>query len=261
MKHETYLSTAITAAKKAGFFIKESYRGEYRSSYKDPHNIVTEVDIGAENIILDILQKAFPDHSFFSEERGMINNHSKYLWIIDPLDGTTNFTHHFPHFCISIGLAHLNEPSLGVVYHPIRDELFSASRGKGATRNGTRLRVTSQKTLEKAVVLINRGSERKEKLRHGAIVNLMTHHLRSIRIFGATAVDLCYVASGTFDALLVNGCRFYDCAAGNLIAEESGALVTDFSGKPWKPDEKKTRDILVANPLLHKKLLTILKNA
>ncbi len=255
------LEVAIKAAKKAGAFIKENYKNENLVSYKDPHNIVSEVDVEAESLILYTLQKAFPRHSFFSEEKGMIDNRSDYLWIIDPLDGTTNFTHHFPHFCVSIALTHKGEAMLGVIYQPMQNELFAAQKGKGSSLNGNHLTINNGVALEKTVLIINRGASKKEKLRHGDMVKLMSDYSRSIRVFGSTALDLCYVASGKFDVFMQNGCMAYDCAAGGLIAKEAGAFISDFSGNPWRIDMEKANDVLVAPPPLHKKLLAILKNA
>lgn len=258
MKHEVYLSTAITAAKEAGFFIRKQFQQEQQISYKDTHNIVTQTDIGAEKIILNIVLNAFPTHSVFSEEKGMIENHSDYLWIIDPLDGTTNFAHGFEPFCVSIALAYKNEFSLGVVYHPMSRELFTAQKGKGAHLNGKQIQVSKCQDIKKSVVSHSRGDSKEEKFRSGVIMNAISNNMRTIRITGSGAFNLCYVAYGRFDALIGNGLASYDYAAGALIAQEAGASVTDFLGNPLAPALGRA-DLIVSNPPLHKNLLPFFK--
>jgi len=248
------LSQAIKAAKKAGKYIKEHYNTEYQISYKDAHNVVSEVDIAAEKIILEYLQEKFPNHSFFSEEKGMIDNGSDYLWIIDPLDGTTNFIHNFPYFCISIALAYKGKPLLGVIYQPLTQELYSAQLGKGAFLNNKPIRVNNLPTLDKAVGLIMRGADTVQKERSAKIFRLISTNLRTVRILGSV-VSICSVASGQFDLMVVNGSLFYDYAAAALIAQEAGATVTDFHGNPWKILKEERADLLIANPNLHKQFL------
>lgn len=261
MKHEVYLSTAITAAKKAGALIKKEYeRGSHVSySYKDAHNIVTKTDIEAEKMILATIEEAFPTHSIFSEEKGMIEKNSDYLWIIDPLDGTTNFVRQFPHFDVSLALIYKKDPLIGIVYQPMRDELFTAKKGKGALLNGKKIQMSDCQRIEKALIALTRGSNEIEKIRGGRIVNILTHQVRSIRILGAANIDLCYTASGKFDAMINNGSKIYDCAAPILITKEAGARITDFKGNEWEFTMEPS-DVVVSNLKLHHELISILKD-
>lgn len=251
------LLEAIEAAKKAGQCLKERFRQEHQIFYKDAHNIVSEADLASERIILDCLSKQFPEHSFFSEEKGMQDNHSDYLWIIDPLDGTTNFTHHFPYFCVSIALAYQMKPLFGVIYQPVARQLYTAQLGKGAFLNNKPIRVNNLSSLDRAVGLLIRGADKVQKERSAKIFSLISKNLRTVRILGSV-ISICSVASGQLDLMVVNGSRFYDYAAAALIAQEAGAKVTDFQGNPWKIKEDRA-DLLIANPELHRQFLPHLK--
>ncbi len=250
------LSVAVSVAKKAGNLLKKSFRRAHTVSYKDAHNVVSESDVQAEKIIMAGIKKKFPTHDIFSEEAGMDAQGSDFLWIVDPLDGTTNFTRAVPHFCVSIALAKKGQVVLAVVYNPITGEIFTAEKGKGAFLNGKKISASGLDDISKAVVLVNRGASKEEKVRYTKIFDLLYKHVRSIRVYGSTALDLCYTAAGRFEAVIDNGCEFYDCAAGNLIAMEAGAMVTDFKGSRWAV---KKSDILVCSPLLHPQFVGILK--
>ena len=260
MKDEVYLSTAITAAKKAGALIKKEYGHGSRVSYsyKDAHNIVTKTDIESESIIISTIQEKFPNHSIFSEEKGAIENSSDYLWIIDPLDGTTNFSRKLPYFCVSIGFSYKNELLMGVIYQPITDELFTALKSKGAFLNGRIIRIHKSAQIERAVIAHSRGATSQEKTQSGHIVNALSKTTHTLRMLGSAALNLCQTASGTFDAVVANGLVSYDIAAGLVIAKEAGAIITDFKGKPWNLTLGRS-DILVSNRTLHKQLIHILK--
>lgn len=249
--------TAEAAARKAGSLVKENFRKAMKVRYKDTHNIVTDTDKQAEEIILGILRREFPSHSYFSEEIGFIRGVSDCLWVIDPVDGTTNFSQGYPHFCISIAFCYNNSPVFGIVYDPIHNELFCATRGSGAFLNKKKISVTSHSAVAKAVILLNRGASLEEKMMSTRLYSFLVPRVRTIRQLGATALDLCHIACGRFDAMINSGCEHYDCAAGNLIAAEAGAGVTDFSGIPWKLEKS---DLLVANAVLHEQLIIELKN-
>ncbi len=251
------MAIAVTATRTAGEFLKKNYTKKNIFFYKK-NGVVSASDIGAEKIILDNLSSHFPDHSFLSEEKGIIEGKkSDYLWIIDPLDGTTNFLHKLPHFCTSIALMIKGEMALGVIYQPMLDELFTAESGMGAKLNGQKIAPGTMKEIKKSVIVMGRGAEASEKLRFGKIFDRLVTQVRSIRIPGATAIDICYVACGRFDAMVNNDCNLYDCAAGNLIAKEAGTIVTDFKGNNWKPMQK--TNVLVTNKYLHSKFINILK--
>ncbi len=246
-------NTAIKAAKAAGALIRKGFYGSVvRYRYKDPYNIVTEVDIGAERTILRIIQKKFPSHSFVLEEHDNINTSSEYCWFIDPLDGTTNFSRKFPYCCVSIALAHKGKLILGLIYDPIHNELFSAEIGKGAQLNGKKIRAGNITALRKALIVTGRGASQAKNLRFIKLIKAFLPHVRSVRTPGSAALELCYAACGRFDAVALIGSNVYDYAAGLLIAKEAGAVGTDFLGRD---PNLKSSNILVANKKLHKVLL------
>lgn len=251
------LEQAIEAAKKAGEFLKTSFTRNHTLSYKDALNVVTEADIAAEKIILGVLQTSFPDHSFFSEEAGLIDNTSEYLWIIDPLDGTTNFSRHFGHFGVSIALTYQHKPILGVVSKPLTGDIVRAEIGKGAFLNDQKIKVNNESALEKSVILMGRANSPKENRRFGAIYASLEPRIRTFRAYGSIAMDGCAVAQGLFDACVMNGANSYDCAAVATIGIEAGALVTDFKGNSWS-SVPSISDIVIANPSLHKQLLPLI---
>lgn len=253
------LSQAIKAAKKAGEFLKTSFTTEHTLSYKDAHNIVTEADTASEKIILGVLQTSFPDHSFFSEEAGLIDNNSEYLWIIDPLDGTTNFSRQFGHFGVSIALTYQHKLLLGVVAKPLTGDIVSAQVGKGAFLNKQEISVNNESALKKSVVLLGGGNHPEERKRFATIYTALQPHIRTFRAYGSIAIDGTAVAQGLFEAVVMNGANFYDCAAVVVIASEAGAVVSDFKGNSWSSAASRS-DILVANPSLHAKLLSLTTN-
>lgn len=257
---ELMIEIAIQAAKEAGGMLRDNFL-EHKTSFslKDSgQNTVTESDIVAEKIIINKIRSAYPEHSIFSEEAGMESHGVEYLWIIDPLDGTTNFGRSQPYFNVSIGLLHNKKPVLGVVYQPITDELFTAETGKGAYCNGKRIKVSTLSKISQSVVLMNRASTKQGKQRLVTAFAVLNKVTRSMRYFGAIALDLCYVASGRFDAVVVNECKRYDCAAGNIIAQEAGAVTSDFSGNAfdWTAEAS---DLLVTTPGLQQDFIGILK--
>lgn len=255
------LDVAIQAAKEAGALVKQAFDGTAAlgSTFKqenDTLQVVTDVDTAAEKLILDTLKQAFPDHAFFSEEAGEDTNTSDYRWVVDPIDGTSNYARRIPFFCVSIGLTYKNEPILGVVYQPITDELFTAEKGKGAFLNGKKISVTSDTAVSKAFVTVDRGKSQHEKERLVSIVAELTKHVRSMRMPGSGALQTCYVACGKFDAAIFNGLSFYDVAAAAVIAQEAGAQLSDFSGRTW---ELKTGDLLIAHSTLQTELVKLLQ--
>jgi len=253
------LSTAITATRKAGDFIKQNYKGDFRVGHKEDKTIVSEIDIGAEKLILEVLAQQYPDHSFFSEESGMTDKNSDYLWVIDPLDGTTNFTRGIPRFGVSIGLFYQHKPFLGVIYNPLLDELYAAQAQKGAFLNEQSIHVGSIQAVDKSVVAMGRATNIQEKKRAGVIYKAISPSLFTVRIMGSIALDLASVAAGQYDCLLFNGCKFYDAAAGVVIAQEAGATVTNFKGEPWSVTNERS-DLLIANRALHAELLPLVRN-
>jgi len=227
------LNIAIRAARKAGDVISRHVDRvhELTIDTKARNDYVTEVDRLAEKEIISILRSKFPDHGILAEESGAHNEDNDYLWIIDPLDGTTNFIHGFPQFAVSIALQHKGVLEQAVVYDPISQELFSASRGQGAHLNNRRLRVTAQKTLQGALLGTGFPFRNPEHLdAYMGMFKAFMPDTAGIRRAGSAALDLAWLAAGRLDGFWEIGLNKWDIAAGVLLIREAGGLITDFSG-------------------------------
>ncbi len=229
------LNIATRAARRAGDLIVRSLdRVDYLSvDLKGRNDFVSEIDRAVEREIIHTLRKAYPHHHFLGEEGGRRGKPERevYLWIIDPLDGTTNFLHGFPHFAVSIALKHRGQIEQAVVYDPIRQEMFTASRGQGAALNNRRIRVSRQSTLEGA--LLGTGFPFKYPEHLPAYLNMFQTLLQvcsDIRRAGAASLDLAYVACGRLDGFWELGLKPWDMAAGVLLIQEAGGIVSDFTG-------------------------------
>lgn len=251
----SYKKIAIDAALKSGRFIKKSVGKIGRISYKGRDNIVTDIDKKAEGIIIGMIASAFPQHSILSEESRPTRGSSKYKWIIDPLDGTTNFAHSFPFFCVSIALEVDAQVSIGVVYDPMRKELFFAERGKGAYLNGKKVYVSSTKKLVDSFLATGFSYGRSKKDKN--VRNFREFLIRSlaIRRAGSAALDLSYVACGRFDGFWEMDLHPWDSAAGMLIVREAGGVVSRFDGSTYVPYNS---DILASNGIVHKEMASLL---
>ena len=227
------LNIAIRAARRAGNVIAKNYerRDDIQTSKKGINDYVTSVDKAAEAEIIEIIQKSYPDHTIISEERGTLEGKdSDIQWVIDPLDGTTNFVKGLPHFSVSIAIRVKNRTEVGVVYDPIRNELFTAVRGEGAKLNEVRLRVDSQNELNGAILATGFPFKQPNLMpTQFAIMNNLIDEAADFRRTGSAALDLCYVASGRVDGYFEMGLKPWDCAAGDLIVREAGGLVCDFN--------------------------------
>ena len=227
------LNIAIRAARKAGNVIAKNYerRDDIQTSKKGINDYVTSVDKAAEAEIIEIIQKSYPDHTIISEELGALEGKdSDIQWVIDPLDGTTNFVKGLPHFSVSIAIRVKNRTEVGVVYDPIRNELFTAVRGEGAKLNEVRLRVDSQNELNGAILATGFPFKQPSLMpTQFAIINNLIDEAADFRRTGSAALDLCYVASGRVDGYFEMGLKPWDCAAGDLIVREAGGLVCDFN--------------------------------
>lgn len=226
------LNIAIRAARTAGTLIVRSLQHveHLNITTKGRNDYVSEVDHLAEQEIIRIIQRAYPDHAIMAEESGLAG-HGDTVWIIDPLDGTTNFLHGFPHYCVSIAVRVKGRLEHAVIYDPLRDELFTASRGEGAKLNDRRLRVTKRRELGDA--LLATGFPFKYPQHHDvymASFNALFPKVADIRRAGSAALDLAYVAAGRLDGYWEIGLQNWDLAAGALLVEEAGGLVTDFAG-------------------------------
>ncbi len=254
------LNVAVKAARRAGALInRAAFDGTVlvvRS--KQASDFVTQVDQAAENAIIDIVRRAYPAHAILAEESGATASASAdYRWVIDPLDGTTNFIHGFPQYCVSIAVQHRGVTAHAVVYDPSRNELFTASRGGGAFLNERRIRVTRCAHLKEA--LVGTGFPFKELTR----LNLYVRQLRTmmtstagVRRAGAAALDLAYVAAGRLDAFWEMGLAPWDMAAGALLIQEAGGLVGDFAGETGYLE---SGDIAAGAPKVFAQLLTALR--
>jgi myo-inositol-1(or 4)-monophosphatase len=252
------VNIAIKAARAAGdIIIRACDRLDMvKVTEKAPHDFVTDIDQNAEREIISIIRKAHPNHGILAEESGSISGND-YTWIIDPIDGTRNFMHGFPHFAVSIAISFRGKIEHGVIYDPIRQELFTASRGKGAQINDKRMRISKRVTLEES--LLGTGFP----FRHSAeCVAAQTQSLQTllpicgdVRRAGAATLDLAYVACGRLDGFWEMGLKPWDLAAGTLMIKEAGGLVCDFSSGE---DYLESGNVIAGNPKILKLLLKTL---
>lgn len=253
------LNIAIRAARLAGKVILHAQDTIENLSIieKGRNDYVSKVDKQAEAIIIETIQKAYPDHAILAEESGhlMGGHDSQTTWIIDPLDGTTNFLHGFPHYCVSIAIRDRDKITHGVIYDPVRDELFTASRGRGAQVNDKRMRVTSLEKLDRA--LIGTGFPFREFGfidRYLDLFKAIMPQCAGIRRAGSAALDLAYVAAGRLDGFWEFGLKPWDIAAGALFVQEAGGWVTTLDGSPEFLDAP---HILAASPKIHQQMLAL----
>lgn len=250
------LLLAIEAAKAAGEVIKKGYGNIQKTEDKEDgaKGIVTDVDKKSEEVILKILQKK-SNYAIFTEETGNIKGKDG-LWVIDPIDGTTNFSRGIPLFCVSIALMKQNKIELGVIYNPILNELYYAEKSKGAYLNEKRIYVSKKDSLKGSVIIINHGYEQTDKERAIEVTKNLYKDC-SLRRFGATAYELCFVANGSTDGFMSSGDELYDYTAGLVLVEEAGGKVTDWKGNGWNNSNS---FILASNGKAHDKLINKLSN-
>jgi myo-inositol-1(or 4)-monophosphatase len=254
------LNIAIKAARSAGSIINRAALDleVLKIGSKGPNDYVSEVDRAAENIIIETLLEAYPGHGILAEESGREHGarHSDYVWIIDPLDGTTNFIHGFPVYAVSIALAYKNQVQQAVVYDPTRNDMFFASRGRGAFLNDRRLRVSKRTRISDA--LIGTGFPFRKGDNFKRYVKMFEEVMQScagLRRPGAAALDLCYVAAGYYDGFFETGLNPWDIAAGSLIITEAGGLIGNFTGEA---DFLYQREVVAGNPKVYGQLVTLL---
>jgi myo-inositol-1(or 4)-monophosphatase len=227
-------------------------------SVKGPGDFVTASDKKVEKILIEELQKARPNYSILSEEIGKISNDESYKWIIDPIDGTANFLHGIPHFAISIGLEQDGEIICGIIYDPIKDEMFVAEKGNGSYLNNQRIRVSSRSKLKDCIIFTG-GPKKEEKDRETSLkeyYNFSSKVQIPIRKLGSAALDMAYVAAGRCDGFWQKYLSYWDIAAGIILVKESGGFVTDYYGEN-KYLENKT--LLVTNSKINKEMVEVLK--
>jgi len=255
-EHALIKKVALSSAKKAGRILKEGMTRGLTISYKGDLNLVTQIDTLSEQTIVAEIRKHFKDHQILAEEGHNHASTSPYRWIIDPLDGTTNYAHRFPYFCVSIGVEFEGEIILGVIYDPVRQELFIAEKGKGATLNNKSIGVSPIKNLSESLLVTgfayNVRTAKNNNLNH---FSNFIKKAQAIRRMGSAALDLCYVACGRFEGFWELNLKPWDTAAGSLILTEAGGTVTDFSGNPFLIDHPET---LASNGKIHSAMVGLL---
>jgi myo-inositol-1(or 4)-monophosphatase len=255
---ETPLAVAVEAALAAGRILKERADSIGKIQYKGEIDPVTEIDLLCEQEVIAIIKKQFSDHAFLAEESGATEGDADHLWIIDPLDGTVNYAHGYPCYCVSIGYQCKGEVVVGVVYNPCLDELFVAEKGQGATLNGKPISVSPIADLKKSLLAtgfpydISESSD--NNLNH--FQDFITE-CQAIRRPGSAAMDLCYTAMGRFEGFWELKLHPWDYAAGWLMIEEAGGTVTRFDGTPFKMGD---RSVLSSNGQIHQAMVDILQN-
>ncbi|MEK6408025.1 MAG: inositol monophosphatase family protein [Acidobacteriota bacterium] len=250
------LNFAIGVAKDAGRLLRDRVGTTIDIDYKGSINLVTDVDLASERLIREAISTYHPRHEILAEEGGLSESSSEYRWIVDPLDGTTNYAHGYPIFCVSIALECRGEVMLGVVYDPMRDELFTAERGGGAALNNRPIRVSKIDDLMQGILSTGFPYD----IKTSKLTNLdhwtnFAMNAQALRRDGAAALDLCYVACGRFDGFWELNLSPWDTAAGTLIVTEAGGRITNFSGGPfsnYKPE------VVASNGLIHDRMIEVL---
>jgi myo-inositol-1(or 4)-monophosphatase len=255
------LNISLMAAKKAGNVMLRSFErlDTINASSKGLHDFVTDVDRKAEQEIIAVIQKAYPDHQIIAEESGTLQGREDCIWHIDPLDGTHNYMRGVPHFCVSIGFQFKGKLEHAVVYDPIRREIFSASRGEGARLNDRKIRVSALSKLEKA--LVGTGFPVRNPTSLSAylpVFNQLMPSISNIRCAGSAALDLAYVAAARLDAYAEVNLRSWDMAAGVLLVQEAGGLVCDWQGKE---NYMKNGTVVAASPKILGELVSVVSKS
>ncbi len=240
------LKLAIAAAKAAGDIIKTRYEQHFDVTHKSDDSLVTSVDREAEHLIIDILQKE-SRHAILSEETGDLPGSTGMTWVIDPIDGTTNFARHHIPFAVSIGLMDGDNSHIGVILNPLTDECCYAERGNGAFLNGKPIKVSSNADLQKSILFFNFGSAREDRQRIVQVVAQFIYDT-ALRTWGTTAWELCSVARGAVDGFICVGDKVWDFAAGICLIKEAGGLFTDWRGEPWT---RRHSYFIASNPHIH----------
>jgi myo-inositol-1(or 4)-monophosphatase len=254
---DRYLNTALDAAKKAAAVIMDAALQPKNVEFKSRTDLVTDTDRNSEKIIKSIIESEFPDHGILAEESGLTSQYEDFLWIIDPLDGTTNFVHGFPSFGVSIGLVYNNNPIVGVVIELPANNVYTAIRDKGSFCNGHGLTVSNVSSLDKALLVTGFGYQHGEKWHANIdLFKQLTDVTQGVRRLGAAAIDLCHVAKGVVDGFWEFDLNPWDTAAGILIVLEAGGKITGMNGKPYELNHK---HILASNGLLHSNMLNYTK--
>jgi len=244
---------AVELAKKAGTVLLQGFKSLafIKNESKDPKQLVTKFDLESEKIIIGGIKKKYPHHNILSEEAGLINKGASYTWIVDPLDGTGNFTKKNPFFSISIALRYKKELILGIVYAPVLDELYATEKGKGAFLNNNTISVSTTHEINKSSIVSCEGSDR-NIIRSTKLFRGIRPVVLDMRKLGSAAIESAWVACGRAEAYVVTKINPWDIAAGAILVEEAGGKVTDFKGRTWNLNKS---DLILSNGKLHEELL------
>lgn len=253
------LNFAIQVARDAGNLLVQRL-GAAQITNKGDIDLVTEADIAAEELIIDRIRSHYPLHGILAEESGETiqvgSSRSEWKWIIDPLDGTTNYAHGYPCFCVSIGVEHAGALEIGVVYDPMRNEMFAAERGQGATLNERRIKVSNVEELNSAMMCTGFPYDVRTRPDFARDFTNFTLHAQAVRRDGSAALDLAYVACGRFDGFWEDGLNTWDIAAGALLVSEAGGRITNFENEPL---DIYTKKVVASNGRVHDAMLRLLR--
>jgi myo-inositol-1(or 4)-monophosphatase len=257
---QTLLDAATEWAYEAGQVLREAYGGAHALERKGVIDLVTETDRRAEALILSRLRQRFPDHAVLAEESGAFQaRNAPVRWLIDPLDGTTNFAHNYPFFCVSIAAELEGNLAAGAIYDPVREELFAAAAGAGATLNGAPIRISGVERLEDSLLVTGFPYDvRESPERHMKLFQAFLTRAQGVRRDGSAALNLCYLAMGRFDGFWESKLSPWDMAAGVLITREAGGTVTRYGGEAFALDGQQ---ILATNGRLHPAMMEVLRSA
>jgi myo-inositol-1(or 4)-monophosphatase len=223
MKH--YLDAAESAARAAGELLRKNFQRPLRVNSAAAHDIKLEIDVKAQELISNLLLKQFPDHALYGEEGIVGDQSSEHQWVVDPLDGTVNYFYRIPHFCVSIALRFKGEIIVGVIYDPMREEMWSGQKGEKPRLNGQHFRVSERADLAEAVISVGLSKTGEMIATNLPLLQEMIHRARKCRVMGSAALDMAYVACGRFDAYIEQGISLWDIAAGWILVETAGGTV------------------------------------
>ena len=253
------LSFAIETARSAGHLLLEKYGRITTVTKKGDYNLVTEADLASEKLIIERVKSHYPRHTILAEESGdtvVVDGDSKWKWIVDPLDGPTNFAHGYPCFCVTMALEHQDELVIGVTYDPTRNELFTAEKGQGASLNFKPIRVSSTERMSESLLVTGFPYDFKDRHDFARHLTAFLLGARGVRRDGSAAIDMAYVACGRFDGFWEEGLNPWDVAAGVLMIREAGGMVTNYNGSQlsiYKPP------ICASNGIIHEEMLAVLR--
>ncbi len=259
MELDALKQTAIEVAQAGGDVAMQGFGQSKQIDFKSSDtDLVTEFDRKAQETIVNIIREKYPTHGILAEEDLSIDLDAEYVWVIDPIDGTTNYAHHSPIFSVSIGLLHQNDPIVGVVYAPAMSEMFVAAKGQGATLNDMPIQVSNIGKISQSVLGTGFYYDDQIIKKNLVYFGSLIHQSRAIRRLGSAALDMCWVAMGRFDSYWEMGLNAWDVTAGRIIISEAGGLVSDFEGGKYELD---THNLLCSNGLIHDEMMAALREA